>query len=41
MDLAFTQEEQAFRDEIRAFLRDKLPDDMRRRVHLGDGSKIR
>ena len=40
MDLAFNQEEQAFREEVRAFLRDKLPDDMRRRAHLGDGSKI-
>ncbi len=40
MDLAFNQEEQAFRDEIRAFLRDKLPPAIRRRVHLGDGSKI-
>ncbi|HPN78154.1 MAG: acyl-CoA dehydrogenase family protein [Dokdonella sp.] len=40
MDLAFDAEEQAFRDEVRAFLRDKLPDDIRRRVHLGDGSTI-
>ena len=41
MDLAFTQEQQAFRDDVRAFLRDKLPDDVRRRVHLGDGSRIK
>ena len=41
MDLAFTQDEQAFRDEVRTFLHDKLPDDLRRRVHLGDGSKIK
>jgi alkylation response protein AidB-like acyl-CoA dehydrogenase len=41
MDLAFNQEEQAFRDEVRAFLRDKLPADMRRRVHLGDHSHIK
>ncbi|HET9033218.1 MAG TPA: acyl-CoA dehydrogenase family protein [Dokdonella sp.] len=40
MDLAFTAEEQAFRDEVRTFLRDKLPADIRRRVHLGDGSQI-
>ena len=40
MDLAFTHQEQVFRDEVRAFLRDKLPDDIRRRVHLGDGSRI-
>ncbi len=41
MDLAFTPQEQAFRDEVRAFLRDTLPDDIRRRVHLGDGSQIK
>jgi alkylation response protein AidB-like acyl-CoA dehydrogenase len=41
MDLAFNQEEQAFRDEVRAFLRDKLPADMRQRVHLGDHSHIK
>ncbi|MEZ5463555.1 acyl-CoA dehydrogenase family protein [Dokdonella sp.] len=41
MDLAFNQEEQAFREEVRAFLRDKLPDDIRLRVHLGDHSHIR
>ena len=40
MDLAFTHQEQVFRDEVRAFLRDKLPEDIRRRVHLGDGSRI-
>jgi alkylation response protein AidB-like acyl-CoA dehydrogenase len=41
MDLAFNQEEQAFREEVRAFLRDKLPDDIRQRVHLGDHSRIK
>jgi alkylation response protein AidB-like acyl-CoA dehydrogenase len=41
MDLAFNQEEQAFRDEVRAFLRDKLPADMRQRVHLGDHTHIK
>lgn len=41
MDLAFNPKEQAFRDEVRAFLRSKLPDDMRRRVHLGDHSRIK
>ena len=40
MDLAFHEQEQAFRDEVRAFLRDKLPADVRKRVHLGDGSRI-
>ncbi|SFN50159.1 acyl-CoA dehydrogenase family protein [Dokdonella immobilis] len=41
MDLAFNQAELDFRDEVRAFLRDKLPADMRRRVHLGDHSHFR
>ena len=41
MDLAFNQAELEFRDEVRAFLRDKLPSDMRRRVHLGDHSHFR
>jgi alkylation response protein AidB-like acyl-CoA dehydrogenase len=41
MDLAFSKEEQAFRDEVRTFLRDKLPADMRQRVHLGDHSHIK
>ncbi|MBL0163766.1 MAG: acyl-CoA dehydrogenase family protein [Xanthomonadales bacterium] len=41
MDLDFNQEEQAFREEVRAFLRDKLPADMRQRAHLGDHSKIK
>ncbi len=40
MDLSFNEEEQAFRDEVRAFLRDRLPDDIRRRVHLGDHGRI-
>ncbi len=38
MDLSFTPEEQAFRDEVRAFLRDKVPqrltDKVRHGVHL-------
>ena len=41
MDLAFNQDELEFRDEVRAFLRDKLPSDMRQRVHLGDHSHFR
>jgi alkylation response protein AidB-like acyl-CoA dehydrogenase len=41
MDLAFNQAELEFRDEVRAFLRDKLPSDMRQRVHLGDHSHFR
>ena len=32
MDLNFSAEEQSFRDEVRAFLRDKLPDDLKRKV---------
>ena len=32
MDLAFTESEQAFRAEVRDFLRDHLPDDLRRKM---------
>ncbi len=35
MDLAFTPEENAFRMEAREFFRTAMPDDMRRRVALG------
>ena len=35
MDLRFTPEELAFRDEIRAFIRDNLPGDIRERMRLG------
>src|SRR5215475_12574418 len=35
MDLRFTDEEIAFRDELRAFIRDNLPDDIRERMRLG------
>jgi hypothetical protein len=35
MDLRFTAEELAFRDELRAFIRDHLPDDIRERMRLG------
>ena len=35
MDLRFTPEELAFRDEVRAFIRDNLPADIRERVRLG------
>ena len=35
MDLAFTPEETAFRDEVRAFIRDNLPTDIRDRMRLG------
>lgn len=41
MDLDFNPQEQAFREEVRAFLRDKLPADMRQRVHLGDHARIK
>jgi alkylation response protein AidB-like acyl-CoA dehydrogenase len=36
MDLRFTPEEQAFREEVRAFIRDNLPKDIRERMYLGD-----
>ena len=35
MDLTFTQEELAFRDEVRAFLAASLPAEMRRKVLEG------
>src|SRR5438034_1894235 len=35
MDLRYTADELAFRDELRAFIRDNLPDDIRERMRLG------
>jgi len=35
MDLRFTSDEIKFRDELRAFIRDRLPDDIRERMRLG------
>ena len=35
MDLRFTPEEQAFRAEVRAFIRDNLPAEIRERMRLG------
>ncbi|MEO8804492.1 MAG: acyl-CoA dehydrogenase family protein [Burkholderiaceae bacterium] len=35
MDLGFTDEEVAFRDEVRAFLKHALPQDIRRKTELG------
>ena len=35
MDLQFTPEEQAFRDEVRAFLKDKLPARIAAKVKAG------
>ncbi len=35
MDLSFSPEDLAFRDEVRAFLREALPEDLRRRVAEG------
>ena len=35
MDLRFTSDELAFRDELRAFIRDHLPDDIRSRISSG------
>ena len=35
MDLRFTSDELEFRDELRAFIRDHLPDDIRERMRLG------
>jgi len=36
MDLAFSPEERAFRDEVRHFIATRLPDDVRRKVQAGD-----
>ncbi len=36
MDLAFSPEERAFRDEVRAFIATHLPQDIRRKVQAGD-----
>ena len=41
MDLAFTPEDLAFRDEVRAFLAAALPADIRDRVRRGDESRVR
>ncbi|WP_156679290.1 acyl-CoA dehydrogenase family protein [Sphingomonas profundi] len=45
MDLNFTPDELAFREEVRAFLRDNLPDDLRRKMierrHLGKNDIVR
>src|SRR6266436_5868784 len=35
MDLRFTADELAFRDEVRGFIADNLPDDIRERMRLG------
>ena len=39
MDLRFTPEELAFRDEVRAFIRDNLPAEIRERMRLGYGPR--
>src|ERR1700746_1342041 len=39
MDLRFTPEELAFRDEVRAFIRDNLPAEIRERMRLGYGAR--
>ncbi len=39
MDLRFTDAELAFRDEVRAFIRDNLPRDIRERMRLGHGAR--
>ena len=39
MDLRFTPEELAFRDEVRAFIRDNLPGEIRERMRLGYGPR--
>jgi alkylation response protein AidB-like acyl-CoA dehydrogenase len=39
MDLRFSAEELAFRDELRSFIRDNLPDDIRDKLRLGHPMK--
>jgi alkylation response protein AidB-like acyl-CoA dehydrogenase len=39
MDLRFTAEEEAFRDELRAFIRDNLPADIRDRMREGKAAE--
>ena len=41
MDLDFNPDEQAFRDEVRQFLADELPADIRDRMCHGDHSHAR
>ena len=44
MDLAFTPEEQAFRDEVRAWVRSNLPPEISHKVHnpsIESGSPFR
>ena len=36
MDLSYTDEELAFRDEVRAFMRDELPKEMSDKIRLGE-----
>ena len=35
MDIALSESEQAFRDEVRAFIRARLPQEIRERLRLG------
>jgi len=35
MDLSYTPEEQAFRDEVKAFLSEKLPAEMAEKIRMG------
>ena len=41
MDLNYSADDLAFRDEVRGFLARALPDDMRERVRRGDDSRVR
>ena len=38
MDLRFTPEENAFRDEVRAFFKENLPDGIRRKAYDSQSS---
>ena len=39
MDLRFTPEEAAFREEVRGFINDNLPSEIRERLRLGYSSR--
>lgn len=41
MNIHFNEQELAFREEVRAFLKDELPDDIAAKVRLGKKSTLR
>jgi alkylation response protein AidB-like acyl-CoA dehydrogenase len=41
MNLAYTDEERAFREEVRAFVAERLPDDILRKVRDGEEALVK